>query len=556
MSHRETATRPASRQPTHSPVISPELANQPGRQFADDHSFCGEDAAKPKPNDSNVVHQHIPPKSLGMLNILNPSGPRQDGSQTPYDAFSKLGQSGSTYSTGERDAPRQSGPGHSAPLSYPGTSTGNMGSVGASPNLSSPSTHFPYPNLTEPRRFLSPKMPRPASLNFISGPRRDSDPRTQTYVPAISPAKRPLDSGTTEEPRDLRNLHRTPGLISAAGSPLTPPLPRSLSQPTIGPLEVHQGATRAVVPRETQGLTYTHVQVGQGPSSRQPAAVGRPSEASESWTEVLRRSRIVGHERGEGQQAFMTLPGSDTPIPVQVDYSQASRQADEKRQRNAKASTRHRRKKKTLQEENIRQLQELKDERQSLADEVETLRRQRDFYRDERNRLRDVVCRTPGIHQHAIGPPSPTPTRSTGSHTDHSPISQNHHAQMSGQVFVPPPPVSERQGHGGRLEDRLSFSNLEFPPGMTHAGVVSPLGQPSGGHGHRSPSYTVASGEKLPPLRALEGQASNAQYVATGHADEQDPRTGQWRPVPPKHIETGWATASKSPAGHGPPPPW
>lgn len=56
----------------------------------------------------------------------------------------------------------------------------------------------------------------------------------------------------------------------------------------------------------------------------------------------------------EGQQAFMALPGCDTPIPVQVDYSQASKKADEKRQRDAKASTRHRRKKKTMQEENMR----------------------------------------------------------------------------------------------------------------------------------------------------------------------------------------------------------
>ncbi len=107
---------------------------------------------------------------------------------------------------------------------------------------------------------------------------------------------------------------------------------------------------------------------------------------------------------GEGQQAFMTLPGSETPIAIQVDYSQASKKADEKRQRNAKASTRHRRKKKTIQEENVRQIQEMADEKEELVERVEQLTRQRDFYRDERNRLRDIVLRTPSIAQHASGP--------------------------------------------------------------------------------------------------------------------------------------------------------
>ncbi|KAF4460947.1 hypothetical protein FALBO_12264 [Fusarium albosuccineum] len=101
----------------------------------------------------------------------------------------------------------------------------------------------------------------------------------------------------------------------------------------------------------------------------------------------------------DDQQAFMTLPGNDTPIPVTVDYSQASKKEGERRQRNAAASTRHRRKKKIMQEENTKQLQELRDERRMMEIEIEELKQQRDFYRYDRNRLRhrcaDTVDKQP-----------------------------------------------------------------------------------------------------------------------------------------------------------------
>ncbi|KAH7111614.1 hypothetical protein EDB81DRAFT_671376 [Dactylonectria macrodidyma] len=162
----------------------------------------------------------------------------------------------------------------------------------------------------------------------------------------------------------------------------------------------------------------------------------------------------------EGQQAFLALPGSDSLIYVEVDYSQASKKADEKRQRNARASTRHRRKKKIMQEENTKQLQELRDERRQLEIQLEELTHQRDFYQDDRNRLRDIVSQTPGISHLATGPSSPASARSSPC-ADRSPLMAAPHTMPSqgcpGEPMqdlpsgIPSPPTSAASSMPGRV---------------------------------------------------------------------------------------------------------
>ncbi|KAJ6446673.1 armadillo-type fold domain-containing protein [Purpureocillium lavendulum] len=239
------------------------------------------------------------------------------------------------------------------------------------------------------------------------------------------------------------------------------------------------------------------------------------------------------------------------PIPVQVDYSQASKKADEKRQRNAKASTRHRRKKKTMQEENMRLLQDLKDERHSMAVEVDDLKRQRDFYRDERNRLRDIVARTAGIHQHAAGPPTP-PMRSIESLADRSPGSQSHMPTPT-PGYTSDPSSAERPTQRRRTEDRHEYATSVYgaPVGGPHQTASSAAGA---GQGYGAPprplsAASSASGERLPPLRAMDGPAP-VQGVGGRQPQEQDPRTGQWRPVQPRQYETGWATTPTARKSH------
>lgn len=120
----------------------------------------------------------------------------------------------------------------------------------------------------------------------------------------------------------------------------------------------------------------------------------------------------------------VTLPGSNTQILVQMDYSQTSRKAY-KRHHQAKASKKYSQKKKEIQGENIRKLQELRDEIRQMSEEIDHLRRQHDFDQQEINQLRHILCRTAGIHQHAAGSRNQILTTSVGSHTDQSPVFQH-----------------------------------------------------------------------------------------------------------------------------------
>lgn len=549
MSQRDPATRPASRRTSTSPGTSGESGARHFGQTAGGHDV-NSDTVKLLPKETRGRDQQLPgSKSLGMLNILNPSDSRPRDSHGVHDTPSQAGQSTSAYSSWTtHGATRHPAPGHSASASYPGTPAGNLNLGPPGSERQSPTVGYPFPNMSEPRKILSPKVARPSSLSQSSGFPREFEPRSHNYVPSVSPAKRPYEGEGLDEPR-LPSLHQTPRIAHASGSQSLTPPSRSLSQPVSRAPDVSLLQGQAGPSREVHGPP-SHSQFQHGQLQGQLPAVSRPPEGSSTWTEVMRRSGMGSGPGGmEGQQAYMTLPGSDTPIPVQVDYSQASRKADEKRQRNAKASTRHRRKKKTLQEENVRQLQELKDERQQMSDEIDYLRRQRDFYRDERNRLREIVSRTPGIHQHAHGPRSPTPSRSVGSHTDHSPVSQ-HLMPTTSQGYVSDPNSADRAVQLPKMEERPEFPGPGLPPGVAPSGLASAHGQPYGVPPRPPSAASSGGGERLPPLRAMEGPPPTVQHVGPGQAHERDPRTGQWRPVPPRQVETGWATGPRKSGDH------
>ncbi|RKL21433.1 hypothetical protein BFJ72_g14870 [Fusarium proliferatum] len=233
---------------------------------------------------------------------------------------------------------------------------------------------------------------------------------------------------------------------------------------------------------------------------------GPPSKSASPWSETLRRHGMGGSLFGvEGQQAMLALPGSEAPIPVHMDFSQASKKADEKRQRNAVASTRHRRKKKIMQEENAKQLQELRDERRLMEIRIKELIQERDFYREDRNRLRDIVAQTPSISGLAAGPPSPTISTSR-SFAMTGPIASGPSGSMSyGDVLS-----NERPAQRRRTDDHPEYSlppygfSASSHPSTSLSGLPP---TPMPGYGGPSQSLSAASsasGEILPPSRAME----------------------------------------------------
>ncbi|KZZ97588.1 hypothetical protein AAL_03552 [Moelleriella libera RCEF 2490] len=505
-------------------------------------------------SESGRKHQ-ASARSLGMLSILNPT----DSQSLEVIDRGNQGPGPSTNPSpffGAQGLQRQAAASHSAATSYSGTPIASQRSSTAS--LASVteglSTTWQLPGPGEPRKTSSPRMF--AARTSVLGPSTSRPGNTDMPTPGpaavVPPANRPHEYDMLNQSRLLPSLHRSGlGHAHQSAGAGTPKFPTSLSQPRAQPHDPTHIPNQLAGARKGTDSQFVRENANfqPGPPSAPIQCLQRPADGSQSWADIMRRSGLGASGVLEGQQAYMTLPGNSVPIPVQVDYSQASRKADEKRQRNAKASTRHRRKKKTMQEENVRQLQDVKEERQQLVEELEYTKHQRDFYREERNRLRDVVLRVPSLHHHAAGPPSPTPTRSTGSHTEPSPVTR-HATPATASAYPNESLTSNRSSQQLMAEERQEVGGLGFVPTVSIGSLTSLANHGNGvmAPRPRSAASSGGRGEILPPLRAVEGPLPSAQHIALGHAHEQhgqDARTGQWHSLPPGRAETGWAVAPR-----------
>ncbi|KAM3501029.1 hypothetical protein MY10362_005894 [Beauveria mimosiformis] len=402
-----------------------------------------------------------------------------------------------------------------------------------------------YPvSATNPRKSLSPK-----SIYGITA--HESDGRA-TQIPPVTGSKRPISyagDGSLELKAPPYSHHPSNSLPDA--STMASPV-KAASQPVRhmnGRHQIHAPIHTGEYQRHPEGPHYpphpNYHHGNHGPPHSAPQPGTATAEGGLAWPD-MRRSALGGpFLNADGQQAYMTLPGSSAPIPVQVDYSQASKKADEKRQRNARASTRHRKKKKNMMEENTQELQTLRHDKEVLTREVENLTRKRDFYREERNRLRDIVLRTPVICQHASGPPSPVSTRSANSNAGLSPTeSQPRPLHTPSQGYLSEASSVERPAQRRRTDDRPEYATnystqsrpppTSLPPMQSHA-------HPQGMQPRPMTAHPTTHQGRLPPLRAMDGPPPHEMH--SGHAPhERYPPTGEWRPAHPRPYETGWAT--------------
>lgn len=484
------------------------------------------------------------PRLLGVHNILNPT----EAQSRPLPGTPNASE---RPSAGPYRQP-QHFYGQSQPGSHPGTPVGNAMPL-AAPLSSDRPGPLPLGPLHNPRRILSPQAPRSSSISHSSALRDAEAARMHQAMQSGPPAKRRREGDSPEDYR--RSPAHHPGSL-----PHTPNIPgaaiaRSFSQPMIQPPSGPHHPSLPMPPRDVpdrppMSPARPHLQhdMYNRRSFSTSAAPGQGGDADSVWNDPLNRRLSLGPPttNGEPHQAFMTLPGSDMPIPIHVDYSQASKKADEKRQRNAKASTRHRRKRKAMQEESARLLTDLKEEREEMELQIEELTAQRDFYRNDRNWLRDLVARTPGITEHSARPRSPTLTARIPPMSEISPRLDR--AMM--REYSSEASSAERPAQRQRTDDRSDSSIPSY--GVPSMGT--PSTQQSSIHGNaygmpprpNSAASSAGTGERLPPLRSMEGPPP-------GHGHhEQDPRTGQWMPIQPRPYETGWATAMRKP-GEGPP---
>ncbi|EWG44392.1 hypothetical protein FVEG_05466 [Fusarium verticillioides 7600] len=551
MSHTGPASQHASRRSSRSPLgddqVSPSSVRH--RQLSD--RDLRQDVSNVPYTNGDERLQQVPQKTLGVHNILNPMEPRLLASggnghlppaARPSESVTPVQAVGSV--SGSFAGARAFPPAHPVSISLPGTPLGPMTPIGGPSSGRNSPTAFPFPAVNSARPRASPTQhPRAISVSHV--PSHEADGRQSLH--SFSSAKRPFEDIT---PEDTRTQY--PHLHPLTGTPTGPPSAmsdhgRMHSQPLASPGTQASLSTfpSSHAPGRTQP-SLGHSQSSYSPNmqaGRPFPSPGPPSESASPWSETLRRHGMGGSLFGvEGQQAMLALPGSEAPIPVHMDFSQASKKADEKRQRNAVASTRHRRKKKIMQEENSKQLQELRDERRLMEIRIDELTQQRDFYREDRNRLRDIVAQTPSISNLAAGLPSPTISTSN-SYAETGSLASGPSGSMSyGDVLSNERPTQRR-----RTDDHPEYSLPPYGSPASGHPSASPSGLPPmpmpgyGGPSRPSSAASSASGERLPPLRVMEGRPPTGPPPGPG-VQEQDPRTGQWVPVQPRVPETGWAT--------------
>ncbi|OLN81532.1 hypothetical protein CCHL11_10406 [Colletotrichum chlorophyti] len=499
-------------------------------------------------------------RSLGIQGLINPSEVKSerrttespqsrtvDVQSSPYGMHTQpYGTPGDRHYTFQgQGAPSQP----ATPAGYPTTTP-----LGHTPSdYGSPRSGFPFPAMGSTRQMLSPRETRAASVGQASfrGPEQQQTP----FLPPTAPrGKRayPGDEGPADPHRATPRLPFSgpPSLgfpQSAMGSLTTTPQ-RTMSQPMIGhPV----GSQLPPLPRgapDYQGPPQGFPQ-GSNVPPPQPQAVPVWS-APGAGTPLYQSLRSdVAKAGAEGGVTLAMGGGSGGGIIVPVDCHGGSKQADEKRQRNAGASARFRQRKKEKDQSTVLELQRLQVVYREMESRMRDLTQERDFYRDERNRLRDVVLRTP-LSDMANGPPSPSSSRSGESMKGTSPLTQApllpHQSQQQQQQGYASSEASsvERPKRRRRTDSAPTpeFSVPSYGAPVTQQGSLPPLQAPVYGMVPQRPPSTTPGGERLPPLRAMEGHYG---------APDSGPATTAGGPLYPSYTrvphETGFANRNTGP---------
>ncbi|ERT01523.1 hypothetical protein HMPREF1624_02774 [Sporothrix schenckii ATCC 58251] len=228
---------------------------------------------------------------------------------------------------------------------------------------------------------------------------------------------------------------------------------------------------------------------------------------------------IIGGGRSvsiaEGQQFITITPSYGDEIHVPVDVHQASKQADEKRLRNAGASARFRARKKEKDREAQIGIQRLEALNRDLQKRNQELEAQRDFYRNERNRLRHIMSQSPSMREYIdSGPPSPASTSLSGPSygAEGSPMTGSNVQPASAQHLQAPPqqqqPQPQPRLHPQHLPQHQLYTQHPQHPHQPQR-QITPTHTP----GPLYPPMTTAPEFSGPPPAHLPGASDSAVGV-------------------------------------------
>ncbi|KAK1827092.1 hypothetical protein QBC39DRAFT_267670 [Podospora conica] len=581
MSQRRPAPHPSSRRPSQSPPGDP----GPGSSQQRNPAYRDDTAARP-PHDPGGVpvgeaeggDSRRGSRTLGVHNILN-----SPGSRGPLPASSP------------RAGPRarletvQPGPSNSPPLPQGLPGPGNMTPQQASamPHTRSPAEPAPSGSpqgippfaLAATRRILTPKSPRTASLSRAA--MRAVEAHRLTSMPPLPGMTGPFAHAHAHEtsplggPPALAAPPQFPGHMQAprpaAPTPTRPTssLSRSLSQPMMGhglPPTLSQEQPPLGHPsRDHEGRSVfspnPHFSTPAGPSRGMLGEGGRWGQLPPGTTPVVGRNLQLE----EGQQHLVSItPTHGEEMLIPVDYHQASRQADEKRQRNAGASARFRVRKKVKEKEQAEELQKLENINRDLERRIEELEGERNHYRDECQRLREAMARTPGMGEWAADrAPSPTRSRSVGSFAaDNSPLPATapplpppHTRPFAHQQpLAHPPPSSYNDPSMMERPARRRRTDSDPPPQLggpsyrpnTPASLPPPIPSAPSAYGvPSSPRLSSSPGTaRLPPIRFEHASTGPEPTPPLPPSSSQPGQPSGYISYP---YETGWATGPRGP---------
>lgn len=110
---------------------------------------------------------------------------------------------------------------------------------------------------------------------------------------------------------------------------------------------------------------------------------------------------MTGNQPPQPPNSPPSIPPLAQPVgdklPINIDTYSASKEASGKRQKNADASARYRRRKADQAAEEKSRISQLEEENRYLGGRVIELTRQKEFYRDERRVLREIMMKVPAL---------------------------------------------------------------------------------------------------------------------------------------------------------------
>ncbi|KAL8778681.1 MAG: hypothetical protein Q9213_007295 [Squamulea squamosa] len=439
-------------------------------------------------------------RSIGMQNILNPSGKESPEEQTRRRKADHFELPSPTTTTASR-APSIS-------------MTPSPGSVSL-PSIAQPSTHpYPPPMNQGSRQILTPHSASSYGSTFMPKALPGTiDAKASPFIGSSDP----VTSNVTETNHVSEHQSVTPATSLPYGGPYPAARSPPGRRPSGGPqLSTALDRRASLAGSDSPSTTYSsYSQYSQTPPVAQSIApASQPSSAffgvpysahgaMPPLSHGFGTNGPVSSSTAQSPYQMMTLDTDQGPIQVPVDVQAASKVADEKRKRNATASHRFRQRRKEKERETSQNIEKLESQIGQLAAE-------KDFYRQERDYFRSLVSRSPGQAHLTARPPSPRHIR-TG------PQARAKEGAPSGQWQQ----SSDDGSHGGRNTRRRTSSYVpaqEVPQSMTS--VVSGVHQQQQQQQHHG----------YPQLQPTKTRSEDAPSHAPGHHQPSN-NPPMWHPA-------------------------